>query len=48
GVPGTITGNVINGVISSGDVVGPVPEPATMGLLALGGLALLRRRHKRM
>lgn len=47
-VPGMITGNVINGVICSGDVVGPVPEPATMSLLALGGLALLRRRCKRM
>jgi hypothetical protein len=30
-----------------GPVVGPgVPEPATMGLLALGGLAVLRRRKK--
>ncbi len=48
GVPGMIAGNVINGVISSGDVVGPVPEPVTMSLLAVGGLVLLRRRRKRM
>lgn len=27
--------------------VAPVPEPASMGLLAVGGLALLRRRRLR-
>jgi hypothetical protein len=26
-------------------IVNPVPEPATLGLLSLGGLVLLRRRH---
>jgi hypothetical protein len=26
--------------------VASVPEPATMGLLALGGIAVLRRRRK--
>lgn len=44
GVPGTITGNVIDGSIASGDVVGAVPEPATLGLLLLGGIVLLRRK----
>lgn len=36
------------GDIGSGSVLGVhlVPEPATMGLLALGGLAVLRRRRK--
>ncbi|MHC4563633.1 MAG: PEP-CTERM sorting domain-containing protein [Planctomycetota bacterium] len=29
-----------------GTVDGPVPEPATMSLLALGGVALLRRRSR--
>lgn len=43
--PGTIQGNVIDGVVGYGDVVGPVPEPASMCLLALGGVALLRRRR---
>ena len=32
----------VNGVQSI--AIGPVPEPATLGLLLLGGLALLRRR----
>lgn len=44
--PGTITGNVIDGTIASGNIVGPVPEPATMSLLAIGGLAVLRRRKR--
>ena len=46
GTPGIIIGNVIDGVTGSGPVVGPVPEPATMSLLALGAcLPLLRRRR---
>ncbi|MBL7221809.1 MAG: PEP-CTERM sorting domain-containing protein [Phycisphaerae bacterium] len=44
--PGTITGNVIDGTIASGDIVGPVPEPVTLAMLAMGGLAVLKgRRH---
>lgn len=42
--PSEIYGNVIDGTIASGNVVGPVPEPATMSLLAIGGMALLRRK----
>ena len=45
-VPGTITGNVINGSAASGDVIGAVPEPATLGLLLVGGIVLLRRRTR--
>jgi hypothetical protein len=30
----------------SGFAFGPVPEPATLSLLTLGGLAMLRRRRK--
>ncbi len=44
--PDQITGNVINGSVGSGPVVGPIPEPGMMALLALGGLALIRRRKK--
>lgn len=45
--PGEIIGNVIDGsVASSGDVVGPIPEPATIALLGVG-LCLVRRRRGR-
>lgn len=47
GAPATITGNVIDGWTTSGDVVGPVPEPATMSMLALGGLAMIRRKGRK-
>jgi hypothetical protein len=33
-------------VLNGQTITMEVPEPATMGLLALGGLALLRRRRK--
>ncbi len=29
-----------------GIAIGPIPEPATLGLVVPGGLALLRRRRK--
>jgi hypothetical protein len=45
GMPGMITGNIIDGTTGSGQVVGPVPEPATICLLGLGALSLLRKRR---
>ena len=43
--PETITGNIIDGSVGTGSVVGPVPEPATLSLLTIAGLAALRRRR---
>ena len=43
--PDEITGNVIDGSVGSGPVVGPIPEPATICLLGLGALGLLRKRR---
>ena len=47
--PSTSTGNVIDGSIGSGQVVAPIPEPATalnilLGCLGVGALARRRRR----
>jgi hypothetical protein len=41
---GPIIGSVIDHYTGTGTVVGAVPEPATLTLLVLGGLAMLRRR----
>jgi hypothetical protein len=45
---GEVTGNVIDGSVATGQVVGPVPEPATMVMLSLGALAMIRRRRKKI
>ena len=42
--PSVINGSVIDGNTGTVLVVGPVPEPATLSMLALGGLTMLRRR----
>ena len=40
--------NVETGIDNWTFVITPVPEPATLSLLALGGLAMIRRRRNRM
>jgi len=40
-LPGMVIGSVINGESASGPVVGAVPEPGTLLLLAIGGLTAL-------
>jgi hypothetical protein len=45
--PDVITGSVIDGSVAMGDVVGPLPEPATLTFLAAGGLVALARRRRR-
>jgi probable HAF family extracellular repeat protein len=48
----TISGEVVNPALITGIrtpyglLVGPIPEPASLALLATGGLALLRRRRR--
>ena len=39
--PGMVVGNVIDGIVATGPVVGPVPEPGTLVLLGGGGLGLV-------
>ncbi|MBL7134461.1 MAG: PEP-CTERM sorting domain-containing protein [Phycisphaerae bacterium] len=45
--PDQIIGNVINGSVASGPVVGPVPEPATIGMLLCGAVMIVKRRRRR-
>jgi len=44
---GQIIGQATDGVNTHGFLLTPVPEPATLSLLALGGLAMMRRRRHR-
>ncbi|MCK5114793.1 MAG: PEP-CTERM sorting domain-containing protein [Phycisphaerae bacterium] len=47
GTGGVTISGLASGLRMSGNVtVTPTPEPATMGLLGIGGLALIRRRRK--
>lgn len=46
--PGLTTGNVIDGAVGSGPVVGPVPEPAmALNILFCLGAGVLARRRRR-
>jgi hypothetical protein len=48
--PKTITGNIIDGTVATGSVIGPsgpVPEPATMAILAIGSSLVLLRTKRR-
>jgi len=45
--PGLITGNVINGGVHAGPIIGPVPEPSTIVLLVTGALGLLAHAWRR-
>ena len=44
--PGLICGNLINGSITQGEIVGAIPEPACLTLMACGTIGLLARRQR--
>ena len=44
--PSLIDGNIINGAVASGLIVGPLPEPATLGIISAGAVMLYLLRGK--